>query len=549
MKYREDDCVKLIHFKPKKFLCYLVAFIAFSKIYFWFFLLLVPWVILSYCSIFGFSNDVIYQLSNGQYLSNTPTTVDSKKEKKFDLNLLLLDAVEHNYIIQSQKKQQEINTIAKQSFILQQYSPIFHLGTKRSNENISSISPFFISDTNTSMQDVQYKQSNIFFTFDQKTRWGSNFFLGFDIKKWNDVYIKQYTFNYKQSLYDNLFGIKEKLQKKILDTQNEIQDMQSQQVMQEELSRIAIAYWDWVVSYQKIQVYRDILDISQQVLDSQKKKYQDGFISSIAFETRRINVENIKQLLSIAEHTCFTVKRQNLFKHLHADIMKNIYIPEEKLEFFQYNITLEKAIENALQNRLDYSIQEKNMTLQSRQYKLQQDEFKFRMNLESFVKQNQIGHSRLEHVLFSSSDEPVDFGVTLSIFFSLGQSKKQHLLYSYKKKVEQARLVYLDYKNKIQHEVTQIYETYHHSILLYLGNKSLAQIFQSRYTAVLEEVRIGRIFIAEFSGYQTELLNSIIQKFDYLYQIKVNEIRLKIAQGIFFSRLLTPNSLNVSDVE
>ncbi|MFW6140629.1 MAG: TolC family protein [Acidobacteriota bacterium] len=284
---------------------------------------------------------------------------DKPNEIQLSLEECITKSLKNNLNIQVELIEPELSqTSVTQA--QEQFMPTLSMSYNRRDENSASYSFLDAADT------VQTTNSRFSTQISQLLPTGGNFTLSLNGSMYdtnrnfmtiNPRYSSQLSFDFSQPLLKN-FGINI-TRKDIIVAKNQLamSEEELERALQEQIYQVEQAYWNYVYSIENLEVQRQSLRLAEELLEKNKRSVEVGAMAPMEIINAQATVAQRKaDILAAETEVKNNEDRLKTIINLAADVEiqeEAPIIPTDEPEYQKVDMSLDEALEIAMQNRPD----------------------------------------------------------------------------------------------------------------------------------------------------------------------------------------------------
>jgi outer membrane protein len=161
-------------------------------------------------------------------------------------------------------------------------------------------------------------------------------------------------------------------------------DSQFKQKVVDTISRIQGLYWDLVGTIRDYEIKRESVKLAQITLQNNRKKVEIGTLAPIGITEAQADMASREVDLIASEEKINNVEnnlRALISSDRNAEIWRQVVVPTETPEFKEYKVSLDNAIDTALQNRPELEQLAIKMQMADITYNLDSNQKKWQFDL------------------------------------------------------------------------------------------------------------------------------------------------------------------------
>lgn len=350
----------------------------------------------------------------------------------------------------------------------------------------------------------------------------------------NETYQTSLTVSLEQSLLKNFIGRQDKLQEKILSLQSQNTRSSLINSLSGQIVQGLIDYWDLIVAKKNLQtskVERQNMGNLLKVV-RRKKRYglaQDFEVSQ--YQSLLYQSQNKKEL---AEQKLFDarlklLKQLNLETDTHLQAVTQLYQKEP-------DVALAKALERALNERVDYQNAIRQVKIARKNLRIKQNALLPNVKLFASVGAGDQDTTSGDSVddLTTFANPQLSVGVRAS--YLLGNDQAQTELRDARYELRQARLTVKKLKNDIQDEIASLVKKTRIRYNIYQNSLKAQKQARRYYKSVQQEIQRGRFSALTLKEALDSYIQSRYSTTQALVQYNATLLRLDLAQNRIFER-------------
>jgi outer membrane protein TolC len=334
----------------------------------------------------------------------------------------------------------------------------------------------------------------------------------------------------RQSLGKNFFGLRDRADIKITKLDIENFEFTTLDEIEQELSRVQIAYWRLSLAYDELGIRKNILDEAKKLRDTYKKNFEIGLIERPDLLASEANVKLRENEVAIADLEL--VKAQNDLLLLLSEENLDIAIkPADNLDTAASYENIYDALSQAVENRRDYKQAKNLLDISETEIVVKKNALWPQIDLEASYKRNGIDryYRTAWDDISSQNQDEIYIGVTISSSF---EQKKEKAELAQKKLEKQKSLLLLKQIEQavfrqINSRVTEV-NTLANEVTT---NKEIVSLQEQKLGAESARLRYGRSSADIIIRYQEDVLNSRLNLARSLFNYRLSLIDLELAKN------------------